>query len=397
MIFDKKLDAGRIRRDFPTLGKMIYADSACMSLKPRQVIEKMNEYYYNYPACAGRSAHRYGRKLEEEIARARKEIAVFIGAKEKEIIFTKNATEALNLAANGLRLKRGDEVIITDKEHSSNIIPWLKLKKEIGIKVVICNTGTSGIDLEELRSLINNRTKLISAVHVSNLDGMENDISGIVKIARKKGVMVMIDACQSAPHKTIDVKKIDCDFLAFSGHKMLGPTGTGVLYGKLKELEKLGMFIVGGETVLDATYEDYKPEEIPARFEAGLQNYSGIIGLGEACRYLKKVGMKNIEKHEKKLGDILRDGLKEVKGVEIIGSNSGVFNFNIKGMTHHEVAKILDSGYGIMVRSGRHCVHEWYNDHKIEGSVRASFYLYNTEEEAERFVSAVKEIARIGN
>ncbi|NCN99493.1 aminotransferase class V-fold PLP-dependent enzyme, partial [Candidatus Pacearchaeota archaeon] len=303
MIFDKKLDAGRIRRDFPTLGKMIYADSACMSLKPRQVIEKMNEYYYNYPACAGRSAHRYGRKLEEEIARARKEIAVFIGAKEKEIIFTKNATEALNLAANGLRLKRGDEVIITDKEHSSNIIPWLKLKKEIGIKVVICNTGTSGIDLEELRSLINNRTKLISAVHVSNLDGMENDISGIVKIARKKGVRVMIDACQSAPHKTIDVKKIDCDFLAFSGHKMLGPTGTGVLYGKLKELEKLGMFIVGGETVLDATYEDYKPEEIPARFEAGLQNYSGIIGLGEACRYLKKVGMKNIEKHEKKLGD----------------------------------------------------------------------------------------------
>lgn len=393
MIFGFGFNPDKARKHFPILDNLkgIYLDSACMSLKPRQVIEKMNEYYLEYPACAGRSVHKFGRKLEEEIAKARHEIAKFINCKDNEIIFTKNATESLNLVANSFGLKKGDEVIITDKEHSSNIIPWLKLNKEMGLKVVIWEEG------KDLEKLFTSRTKLVSIVHVSNLDGKENDIARIAKIAHKRDVKILVDACQSVPHLNVNVKKLDCDFLAFSGHKMLGPTGTGVLYGKMKELEGLKEFIVGGETVIDTTYDDYKVEEIPARFEAGLQNYSGILGLGEACRYLNKIGMNKIRRHEEKLNKIVLNGLKDIKGIEIIGSNGGIFNFNIEGMTAHEVAKILDSGYGIMVRSGRHCVHEWYNKHKINGSVRASFYLYNTEDDAKKFADAVKEISKLGN
>jgi len=392
MIFGFKPE--KIRKDFPSIGKGIYFDSACMSLKPMQVIEKMQEYYMQYPACAGRSVHKFGKRLEDEIDKARREVAKFINSREKEIVFTKNATEALNLVANSIELNKGDEIIITDKEHSSNIIPWLKLKKEKGILIRYCESNEDGsFNLEKFKGLFSNKTKLVSVLHVSNIDGYENPVEDIIKISSKNKVRVMIDACQSVPHKKIDVKRIDCDFLAFSGHKMLGPTGTGVLYGKKEELEKLKMFIVGGETIIDANFDDFEPEEIPARFEAGLQNYSGIIGLGEACRYLNKIGMNNIERHEEKLNKIIYEGLKDY--VEVLGSNGGIFNFNIKGMTHHEVAKILDSGYGIMVRSGAHCVHEWYNKHKLNGSVRASFYLYNTEDEARKFVEAVKEISKL--
>ncbi len=391
MIFRFKPD--KIREDFPSLNwKEAYLDSACMSLKPKQVIDKMNEYYLEYPACAGRSMHRLGRKLEEEIAKARHEIAKFINARDNEIVFTKNATEAINLVANAFQLEKGDEVIISDKEHSSNIIPWLKLKKEKGINVVIVESSNI---LDELKRNINGRTKLVSVFHVSNIDGTISDVEEIIRIAHSKSIKVLVDACQSAPHMPIDVKKLDCDFLAFSGHKMLGPSGTGALYGKYNELKKLRQFIVGGETVKDTTYEDYEMEDIPARFEAGLQNYSGIIGFGEACRYLSKIGIDKIKSHEERLNNIVKDGLKGNDKVEIIGANSGIFNFNIKGMTAHEIARILDSGYGIMVRSGRHCVHEWYNKHKIDSSVRASFYLYNTEEEAMRLVKAVKEIAKL--
>lgn len=400
MIFTFKPE--KIREDFPVLNdKIIYLDSACMSLKPMQVIEKMNEYYLEYPACAGRSVHKFGRRLEEEISKARHEVAKLINCKDKEIIFTKNATESINLIANTFDLDKGDEVIITDKEHSSNIIPWLKLQKEDGIKVVICESNKDNtFSLDNFKKCFSGKTRLVSIVHISNLDGVVNPIEEIVSISHKKGVKVLIDACQSIPHKEIDVTKLDCDFLAFSGHKMLGPTGTGVLYGKFKELEKLKQFIVGGETVIDATFEGYKEEEIPAKFEAGLQNYSGIIGLGEACRYLKRIRFSKIKKHEEKLNMIVSEGLAGIKEIEIIGPldaslRSGIYNFNITGMGAHEVAKILDSGYGIMVRSGAHCVHEWFNKHNIKNSVRASFYLYNTEKEARRFVDAVKEIAQL--
>ncbi|PIN89969.1 selenocysteine lyase [Candidatus Pacearchaeota archaeon CG10_big_fil_rev_8_21_14_0_10_34_76] len=402
MIFG--FNAEKIKKDFPILEnnpKTIYLDSACISLKPKCVIDKMNEYYYYYTACAGRSSHKFGRRLDEEISSARREIARFISAKEKEIVFTRNATEAINLVISGLSWKKGDEVIITDKEHSSNLIPWIKLAEENGIKVVVCESNLDNtFNMKNFKNCFNEKTKFVSIVHISNLDGVENPINEIAKFSHEKGVKVMIDACQSVPHIEIDVGKIDCDFLAFSGHKMCGPSGTGALYGKFSELEKLKMFIVGGETIKDSSFEDFVPEDIPHRFEAGLQNYSGIIGFGEACRYLRKIGMKNIGKHEHNLNKIITDGLKDNKKVEIIGPadsvlRNGIFNFNIKGMTPHEVAKILDSGYGIMVRGGAHCVHGWFNKHNINGSVRASFYFYNTEEDAMKFIRAVDEISKI--
>ena len=406
-----KLDVEKVRKDFNVLGSgVIYFDSACMSLKPKQVVEKVLEYYNEYPGCAGRSQHKIGKKLEEEIAKARSEVRKFINAgKDDEIIFTRNTTESINLVANTFGLEKGDEVIVSDKEHNSNLIPWLKLQKERGVKVVVCKRDGehAEFNLENFKKCFSDKTKLVSIVHVSNLDGSVNPIEDIIKIAHDNKVKVLVDAAQSVPHKEINVKKMDCDFLTFSGHKMLGPTSTGVLYGKKELLEKLSQFIVGGHTVIDASYINYLPEKLPEKFEAGLQHYAGIVGLGEACRYLKKIGMKNIHEHELQLNKIVTEGLKdEIKSekVKVLGpaepeKRSGIFSFNVDKIDPHHVARVLDSARNIAVRSGAHCVHSWFEESckdKSTGSVRASFYLYNTEEEAKTFVEEVKKIVKLG-
>jgi len=390
----------KARKDFPILENMkgVYFDNACMSLRPKSVIEKMNEYYLQYPGCGGRSEHKISKRVGDEVANARREVKRLINAlSDKEIVFIKNATEAINLVANGLKLKRGDEVIISDKEHNSNLLPWLKLKKK-GIKVKVCESKADNtFNLKAFEKCFSKNTKIVSVVHISNLDGVENPIKDIIRVAHRKNVPVLLDACQSVPHKKIDVKSLDVDYMAFSGHKMLAPSGTGVLYAKKELLENLDSFIVGGGTVYDSTYEDYKPEEIPQRFEAGLQDYSGIIGLGVACRYLRKIGMKNIEGYERRLNKILTEELRMI--VSIIGPEdaelrNGIFSFNVPGMKPLIAAKMLD-GAGFYVRGGAHCVHSWFNKHEMEGCVRASFYFYNTEDEARRFVEAVKKIVKM--
>jgi cysteine desulfurase/selenocysteine lyase len=390
----------KVRKDFPVLfSGVIYFDNACMSLKPKQVVEKMNEYYEKYPACGGRSGHKMSRKVDEEVDSARREVAKLIGAASSdEIIFTKNATEGINLVAQGLDWKAGDEIIVSDKEHNSNLIPWLKLKKK-GIVVRVCRTNDDGtFNLKNFEKCFNARTKLVSVVHVSNLDGVENPIAEIVKTAHSNGARVLVDGCQSFPHRAVDVRKLDVDFFAISGHKALGPTGTGVLYGKKDLLSKMNQFIVGGQTVTDSTYESYAPEKLPNKFEAGLQDYAGIIGLGEACRYLKKIGFGEIEKQELKLNKLATELLAKNDKIEIIGPLScekrgGIFTFNIKGLRSHDVAKMLDASKGIAVRSGAFCVHSWFNARKIDGAIRASFYFYNTEEEVKIFVKEVEKIA----
>lgn len=400
MIFGKSLE--KAREDFDILKrKIIYFDSACMSLKPKQVIEKMNEYYKEYPACAGRSSHKLSARLEEELLKAREEVRKFIDADSREeIIFTRNTTEGINLVANCLKLKEGDEIIISDKEHNSNLIPWLKLKKTKGIKLIICKSNSDNtFDIENFKKCFSDRTKLVSIVHVSNLDGVENPVEEIVRVAHGKNVLVMIDGAQSVPHRKVNVRKLGVDFLAFSGHKMLGPSGTGVLYGKKELLEKMEQFIVGGETVMNSTYEDYVPEKLPMKFEAGLIDYSGIIGLGEACRYLKKIGLDKIEEHELKLNRIVTEGLKNESKIEVIGPKDaelrgGIFSFNIKGIEPNHVSRILSASKNIATRGGAHCVHSWFNAHNLKGSCRASFYLYNTEEEAREFVSEVKKLLK---
>lgn len=398
MIF--KYDAEKTRKDFPILKeKVVYLDSACMSLKPKQVIDALNSYYTKYTACAGRSAHKFARKVEEEIDKTRHGVAKLINAKAEQIVFAKNGTEAANLVANSIGLKKNDEVVISDKEHNSNFIPWLKLAKEKGIVLKVVNTDENNeLDMEDLTSKVSEKTKIVSIVHRSNMDGVTNPVKEITKIAHKNNALMMVDGAQSVPGTTVDVKDIDCDLLTFSGHKALGPTGTGVLYGKKDALEKMHQFLVGGETVIDATYEDYVPEKIPHKFEAGLQNYAGIIGLGAAMEYLRKTGMKNIEKHEIMLNRILTEELKdkvEILGPEDAAKRAGVFSFNVKGKDPHHVSKMLDVSKNIMTRSGMHCVHGWFNKHNIKGSVRASMYLYNTEEEMKTLIEELKKIIKL--
>tara|TARA_Y100000034_G_scaffold100650_1_gene124359 strand:+ start:263 stop:1444 length:1182 start_codon:yes stop_codon:yes gene_type:complete len=383
----------KIRKYFTVLdNNVIYFDSACMALKPKQVVDKLIEYYNKYPGCAGRSAHQFAEKVEEEVAQSREEVRKLINAKsEKEIIFTRNTTEGINIVANSIS---EGEVIISDKEHNSNLIPWLKK----GLKVVVVDSNEDNtFNMDNFKKAFTENTKLVSIVHTSNLDGVSNPIKEIVEFAHSKNVKVLVDAAQSVPHKEVDVKVLDVDYLCFSGHKMLGPTGTGVLYGKEELLLELPQFIVGGETVIDSTYESYTEEALPMKFEAGLQDYAGIIALGEACKYLRKIGLKKIHEHEVKLNKIVTEGLPDV---ELIGPKDpelrgGIFSFNIKGMDPHHVSRILDKSANIMTRSGAHCVHSWFNKHEMKGSVRASMYLYNTEEEAKLFIEEVKKVIEL--
>ncbi|MBW3019183.1 cysteine desulfurase [Candidatus Woesearchaeota archaeon] len=387
----------QVRKDFPILKKkIIYLDSACMSLKPQQVIDAMKEYYTDYTACAGRSAHKLAHEVEERVDKSRHTIRKFIGAgKDQEIIFTRNTTEGINLVANTLDFKKGDEVVVSDKEHNSNLIPWLKLKG-IVLKFIKTNDDNT-LDLDDAKEKITAKTKLVGVVHRSNMDGVTNPIKELAKIAHKNGALMMADGAQSVPGMTVEVKDLDVDFLAFSGHKALGPTGTGVLYGKKALLEKLDQFLVGGETVLNSTYKGYEPEHLPMKFEAGLQNYAGNIALGTAVDYLKKIGMKTIEKHEILLNRILTEELGEK--VQLLGpqepeKRAGIFSFNA-GKDPHHISKMLDISKNIMTRSGAHCVHAWFNAHNMKGSVRASMYLYNTEEEMKILAEELKKIIKI--
>ena len=384
------MNIDKIRKDFPILDKVTYLDSACMSLKPIQVIDKINEYYNEYPACSGRSAHKLSKKVDDEVYKTRLSFKKFLNAKsENEIIFTRNTTEGINLAARSLDIKN---VLISDREHNSNLLPWLFLYKN-KLKVLKSKNNYE-FDLEQFKKEVKG-VSLVSVVFTSNIDGYSLPVKEIIKISHENKALVLLDGAQAVPHKEIDVRKLDADFLAFSGHKMLGPTGTGVLYAKQELLEKMKPFIVGGHTVYDSTYNGYKLEKVPDKFEAGLQDYSGIIGLQESVKYLNNVGLKNIEEHEVKLKKYLVDELKNMGKVEFVGNmnNSGVLSFNVKGMNAHDVAIILDQS-GIALRSGAHCCHSWFNAHNLDGSVRISLYLYNNLDECKKFVDELKKIVK---
>jgi len=400
------MDINKIRRDFPILQKkvngkpIIYFDSSCMALKPKQVIEAINEYYYEYASCGGRSIHKLGTWVTTKIEESRDKFTKFLNAESsKEIIFQRNTTEAINLVANGLNLKKGDIIVTTDREHNSNLVPWQRLDHERGVKHVIVDSNEDNtFNIENFKQSMKGNVKLVSMVHTSNLEGYTIPAKEIIEIAHENDALVFLDAAQSVPRKTMDVKDLDVDFIAFSIHKMCGPTGAGVLYGKYDLLEKLEPLIVGGSTVQSTTYEDYKIITPPQKFEAGLQDYAGIIGAGAAVDYLKGIGMDNIEKYELKL-NALATKLLDVDGLSLIGPKdpnlrSGIFSFNIKNMDSHDVALILDETRNIMIRSGSHCVHSWFNAHGINGAARATFYLYNTEAEVKIFAEEVKKLIK---
>jgi len=399
------LNINKIREDFDILKKKInnkpitYLDSACVSLKPRQVVEKINSYYNEFTACGGRSMHRFGNRVTDEVEKSRGVIKKFINSKkENEIIFTRNTTEGLNIVTKSLELKKGDKIIQTDKEHNSSLLPCLVLKENGVLHEIVKSNDDNTFNLENFENKMDKSVKLVSVVHTSNLDGVTNPVKEIIKIAHDHNALVLLDSAQSVPHKDIDVKNLDVDFMAFSGHKMLGSSGTGILYGKEHLLNGFKPFLIGGETVTDSTYNSYTLEKIPHRFEAGLQNYAGIMGLGEAAKYLMRIGKSNIEKHETNLNKRITEKL--IDDVKIIGPEDsslrgGVFNFNIEKTDPHELALMLDESENVMIRSGAHCVHSWYNAHNLDGSARATLYFYNTEEEVDRFVEAVKKVSKL--
>ncbi|MBI4448362.1 aminotransferase class V-fold PLP-dependent enzyme, partial [Candidatus Woesearchaeota archaeon] len=382
----------KFRKDFPILERKIngkpitYFDNACVTLKPKQVVEAMNAYYYEHTSCGGRSHHTLAKEVEEKVDDSRVAVKNFFNAKkETEIVFTRNTTESINLVANSLNLKSGDAVLATDKEHNSNLVPWIVLKERRGVDHKIFRFN----DLEDLKKKLDKNVKLVTVIHSSNVDGTTLNLKEVIRIAHDAGALVLVDGAQSAPHKEIDLKKLDADFFACSIHKMAGPSGMGILYGKQGLLDKLNPFMVGGNTVVETHYGSVEFQKTPQRFEAGLQNFAGIIGTKAALEYLKKVGLEEIEKHEHKLNQRITEGL--LSDVQLIGPEdaklrSGIFSFNIRGMSSHEIAQIVDSSSNIMIRSGAHCVHSWFNANNLKGSARASLYFYNTLEECDLFV-----------
>ena len=394
------LNVDKIRADFPVLNSEkppVYLDSACMTLRPRQVIEKINEYYIEYPGCAGRSLHRISRAVTERCNGARENISKFFNAGlPEEIIFTRNTTEAINLVSRCLGLNRGDVVLTTDREHNSNLVPWIVLSERQGVmhKTVESNPDNT-FDLERFEDMISRKVKLVSMVHTSNLDGYTIPVKEIIKIAHDYGALVMLDGAQSAPHKKVDLKKLDVDLFACSGHKMLGPSGIGMLYGKSEILEKFDTYNVGGDTVIDTTYSSYKLTGLPERFEAGLQNYAGVLGFSAALDYLKSVGLDNVSKHELELNRLMTEGVKDIDGLHLVGpldpaERSGIMSFCVDGVSPHDIVMLLDESSSVMMRSGAHCVHSWFNSRGINGSARASAYIYNTKDEINVFIDSLR-------
>jgi cysteine desulfurase/selenocysteine lyase len=393
-----------LRDDFSflTQSRWIYFDNACQSLRPRQVVEAIADYYNNYPVCAGRSNYRLAVELQNKLTEVRQQVTDFIGAKKSnEIVFTRNTTEGINLIANSYPFAVGDVVLISDKEHNSNLVPWLLLAKTKKIKVEVVSTNPNNTwNWESFNQKLSNKVKIVALGITSNLDGATIPFEEIIKKSHQFGAKVLLDGAQWAGHHQTEVSKWGTDFFVFSGHKTLGPTGTGVLYGKEEELAKLQPYQVGGSTVADTSYTDFELLGIPERFEAGLQDYSGILGLGEALRYLGSIGWSEIEAHEKELTEIIIEGLEKIPDINIIGpkesdKRSGIISFYHPKAESHQISIILDQTANIMVRSGRHCVHSWFNDRGVKDCVRASTAFYNTIEEAEKTITELKKIVEV--
>lgn len=402
------MNLNEIRLDFPILQTksgqkpVVYLDSACQSLRPQPVIDAITDYYVNYSACSGRSMHKLAAEVTQRCDDARSQIARLLGAaKKEEIIFTRNTTEGINLVANSLDLKSGDVVLISGKEHNSNLIPWQMLVKNKGIQLKILPTKEDGtFDLVEFEKRLLTPIKLVSLGYSSNLDGVTIPAEQVIKLAHKHGSLVFLDAAQTAPHYKINVRALEVDFLALSGHKMLGPSGSGILYGKFKLLDQLAPFLVGGDTVANSTYDTCEFLPVPEKFEAGLQDYAGIMGLGAAAKYLQAVGFDFIQKQELLLNQVIDSGIKDIPGMHLIGPadpalRGGITTFYIDGVDSHRIAIMLDQMANICVRSGQHCVHSWFNAHHLKGSVRASSYFYNTQQEAEIFIENLKKIRKV--
>ncbi len=389
-----------VRKDIPLTQEVIYFDNTATSLTPKPVVEAMDEYYLKYRANVHRGVHRLSQKATHEYEKAREITAKFIGAKFEEIVFTKNTSESLNLTALGLEgiFKKGDKIVTTPYEHHSDLLPWQRLAKKLGLKLEIIEGDNEGnLDLADAEKKIKG-AKLVAIQHVSNALGVIHEVEEIGKMTKDEGAIFVVDAAQSVGHMEVNVDKLHADFLAFSGHKgPMGPTGIGVLYIREEFFDVFEPPLIGGGTIEDVDLYDYELTQPPERFEAGTPNIGGAIGLAAGIRYIEKIGLDKIEKQEHKLVKRTTEGLTELEipwyGPRNLKKHAGVVSFNVPPLHPHDVATILDE-HNIMVRSGHHCALPVMKKLGINGTVRASFHVYNSLEEVETFLGVMEELVR---
>jgi cysteine desulfurase/selenocysteine lyase len=403
-------DVNQIRKDFPILerivnGKpLVYLDNAATSQKPKSVIAAITDYYERYNANVHRGIHTLSEEATEAYEGVREKVRGFIDAAEtREIIYTKNATEAINLLAYSWGRQHvlpGDEIVLTAMEHHSNFVPWQQLAKEREAKLVILEQTPEGlIDIEAARRQINDRTRIVAVTQMSNVLGVITPVQELVKIAHSKNAIVIVDGAQGVPHLPTSVRDLGCDFLVFSFHKMLGPTGVGVLWGKAELLEKMPPFMTGGDMISSVTRERSTWNELPWKFEAGTPNIADVIASGAALDYLNKLGMDAVRQHEMEITAYAMKRLQEIGGIEIYGpldvtKRGGVIAFNFSDIHPHDVGQIL-SDAGVAIRAGHHCCQPLMRDLNVAGTARASFYIYNTKAEVDVLVSALKEAHKV--
>lgn len=406
----KEMSLGdQVRKDFPILVRqvqgqpLVYLDNAATSQKPEMVLRAMDEYYRSHNANVHRGVHTLSQEATDAYEASREKIARFVGAvSDKEIVFTRNASEAINLVAYswGLEnLSAGDEIVLSVMEHHSNLVPWQLIAQRTGAVLKFVGlTPTGELDLDEYEQLLGDRVKLVSIVHASNTLGCVNPVKQITEMAHRCGAKVLIDACQSAPHMPLDVRDIDCDWMAVSGHKMCGPTGIGFLYGKLALLRAMPPFLGGGEMIADVFLKQSTYADLPHKFEAGTPAIAEAIGLGAAVDYLESVGIDRIHAHEQKLTKHLLEGIAEIPGVTVYGPGIsadgevrrvGLVAFSVEGMHPHDISTVLD-GEGVAIRAGHHCTQPLHRYLNVQSTARASLYLYNTKADVDAFLASLR-------
>ena len=403
----KLYDIENIRQDFPILSRdvygkpLVYLDNGATTQKPLCVLDAMREEYLNVNANVHRGVHYLSQQATDLHEAARERVRKFINAeKTEEIVFTRGTTEAINLVAAsfGELMNKGDEVIVSVMEHHSNIVPWQLLANRKGTKIKVIPINDRGeLIIDEYKKLFNEHTRIVSVTHVSNVLGTINPIDDIIRIAHSHGVPVLIDGAQSTPHIKIDVQALDCDFFAFSGHKMCGPTGIGVLYGKEEWLEKMPPYQGGGEMIDTVSFEKTTFEKPPLKFEAGTPDYVATHGLSVAIDYIEKIGMDNIAAHERQLTEYCMEQLRNIEGARLIGEaidKDAVVSFLIGNIHHLDMGTLLDR-LGIAVRTGHHCAQPLMERMGVQGTVRASFALYNTMEEVDILVNGIKRVMKM--
>ena len=392
----------KIRDDFPILSSkinnhnLVYVDNAATTQKPKSVIESISNYYKNYKANIHRGIHTLAEKATEEFEQTRSLIKKFIGASStKEIIFTRATTEGLNLISSSLakfHLKEGDEIIISEMEHHSNIVPWQMIANSNKLTLKVIKVSKEGeINIDHFKSLITDKTKLVSLVYISNTLGTINPVQNIIKICSQHNIISVIDGAQSSAHKKINVKSLNCDFYVFSAHKMYGPTGVGVVYGKEKILEKMPPYMGGGEMIKDVTFTKTSYNDLPYKFEAGTPNIGDVIGFKEAIKYIEDIGIENIESHEISLKKYAEKALNNIDGIKIVGTAKnkiGIFSFITKNVHYYDLGLLLDAK-GIALRTGHHCTQPLMDKFDLDGTARLSLAIYNTTDEIDYFVDSL--------